>query len=466
MSKVKFMVILLTITIMMSNITLGSEYDVTHTIERRDNLDTKYEYDLSQGDIVKSDDIPMVRNEEGTISNLDGNCEIFCEEQNLLELCSGVEAGPNDWPMLGRDVEHTQISPSCGVDQPFLAWVREDLNIWNPIVVDGVLYGAGEKFDGNETVYTITALWEKNGTTIWSYDIPYNGKPYTLVYGTPCYYKGLVAVGSRSKGVLIFNADCGDLICTLSDYPVDSSPIAVNDKLYFGTQNGYVVAFDFLSGTVNWTFKIHGRSGPRLYNRIMHSSPAYYDGKLYVTAEDGYIYCLDSSTGELIWDYFHNDLSWSSPTIHNGKVFFGNHANELYALNLSNGQLIWKTIIEKLHPYDHIVTSPGILGSGLVVTSGRYTSLFGLNTGELIWHYNHSFSFNYTFSSCNPAVSADGQIFSGFRQYDFFCLNGSNGALIWNVTSAEWNYTSPVLYKLGLFFNYNNCLYKYMEPPC
>jgi len=64
---------------------------------------------------------------------------------------------------------------------------------------------------------------------------------------------------------------------------VRSSPIAVGDKLFFGSYDGNFYVLNRFSGELLWKYQTE---------RMISSSPAYYDGKVYVASEDGTIYCF------------------------------------------------------------------------------------------------------------------------------------------------------------------------------
>jgi outer membrane protein assembly factor BamB len=64
---------------------------------------------------------------------------------------------------------------------------------------------------------------------------------------------------------------------------VHSSPIAVGDKLFFGSYDGNFYVLDRFSGRLLWNYQTKG---------MISSSPAYYDGKIYIASEDGILYCF------------------------------------------------------------------------------------------------------------------------------------------------------------------------------
>jgi outer membrane protein assembly factor BamB len=71
----------------------------------------------------------------------------------------------------------------------------------------------------------------------------------------------------------------------------DTSPLLVNNKVIAGNRDGYLYAFDNVTGKLLWKYKT---DGPILF------SAAYYDGKIYLVSSDMHAYALTES-GSLVW---------------------------------------------------------------------------------------------------------------------------------------------------------------------
>ncbi len=71
-------------------------------------------------------------------------------------------------------------------------------------------------------------------------------------------------------------------------------PVAVGERIWFGTAEGAVVCLDRKTGAEAWRYWTTGR---------IVSSPTWWRGRLYVGSCDGWVYCLDAATGELAWRY-------------------------------------------------------------------------------------------------------------------------------------------------------------------
>lgn len=71
--------------------------------------------------------------------------------------------------------------------------------------------------------------------------------------------------------------------------------VAVGDAMYFGSSaNDKVYCLDVSTGQERWSFFT---GGP------VRLAPTVWDNKVYFGSDDGYVYCLKAKDGELIWKY-------------------------------------------------------------------------------------------------------------------------------------------------------------------
>jgi len=73
-----------------------------------------------------------------------------------------------------------------------------------------------------------------------------------------------------------------------------TAPIAVNEMIYVGGQDGAIRALDPASGKLRWSAYT---GGPLKY------PPAFDDGCLYAGSGDGHVYCLDAAAGRAKWRF-------------------------------------------------------------------------------------------------------------------------------------------------------------------
>ena len=116
---------------------------------------------------------------------------------------------------------------------------------------------------------------------LWWYEHPDRNFPF---YASAAVTADIVVIGGRDKMVHALNPQTGELLWT---YPaksrVDSSPVIVGERVFFGTMGGELVALNLNSGEKVWEFVI---------GAAIIASPSVVTGKLVIAADDGRIYCF------------------------------------------------------------------------------------------------------------------------------------------------------------------------------
>ena len=116
---------------------------------------------------------------------------------------------------------------------------------------------------------------------LWWYEHPERNFPF---YASAAVTDDIVVIGGRDKMVYALEPQTGE---PLWIYParsrVDSSPVIVGKRVFFGTAGGELVALSLDSGEKVWEF-VTGAS--------IIASPSVVAGKLVIGADDGNIYCF------------------------------------------------------------------------------------------------------------------------------------------------------------------------------
>jgi outer membrane protein assembly factor BamB len=157
--------------------------------------------------------------------------------------------------------------------------------------------------------------------------------------------------------------------------PVRSSVAFGDEILYFGCEDGSVVAYD-IRGEPKWRARAR---------RSVTSTPYLDpdDGILFVGSMDWNVYALDARSGWVVWRTRTNGPVISSPTLANGLVFIGSVDRNLYALDARNGRVAWK------YETDGQVTSSPCYANGALYFGSVDEYLYSLDaeTGELRWRF-------------------------------------------------------------------------------
>lgn len=163
--------------------------------------------------------------------------------------------------------------------------------------------------------------------------------------------------------------------------PIDNWPMFNHDLAH----TGYSTSTAPTSNHILWTFTTGG---------AVETSPAVVDGIVYFGSDDGYVYAFDAAKGNLIWNYSTGGPVQSSPAVVDGVVYVGGYlSHAVFALNAYTGELVWRSPTDSIYPNQISSTA---VANGLVyvnvnnVEGGGGGRLYALNasTGNLKWQYS------------------------------------------------------------------------------
>ena len=221
--------------------------------------------------------------------------------------------------------------------------------------------------------------------------------------------------------------------------------VAVGDLVYFGSSADHkVYALDAATGEQRWSFFT---GGP------VRLAPTVWQDKVFVGSDDGFVYCLKADSGELIWKKRGgpNDerllgngkmiSRWpirTSVLIDEEAAYFaaGIFPNEnvyLYAVCAEDGALIWKNdTISEQDAYQNDLSPQGYLLAAethLFVPSGRsLPAAFAKSTGQMSFHREYGWRDEQAGGVIGGtyALLADDQIFAG-GEYHLLALDQKTG---------------------------------------
>jgi outer membrane protein assembly factor BamB len=317
------------------------------------------------------------------------------------------DAGYVDWPFFGRIPERTHYLPAEeGALEPPLkqAWSvnTHALIEFPPAVHEGVAYVINKYGNGKAVrLSDRKILWELN---VRPSD---KGKPNFVT--APVYHQGIVYGAFLDGNLAAGDARTGKRLWVrkLSAH-LESSPLAVGDTLYLGTDSTDLLALRASDGKVEWRFNApgaikaspshhHGRvyfadyqssmfaldadSGKPLWRTNtskvppfgrggFFSSPAIAFGKVYAARDDGTVYAFDEKTGKVAWSFDSGDSVYGSPAVAQvpgtePTVYIGAENGRFFALDAATGKVQWRRDVGGPIP-----------GTAVVVGRTVYTSSF------------------------------------------------------------------------------------------
>jgi outer membrane protein assembly factor BamB len=246
--------------------------------------------------------------------------------------------GSVDWPYFGRVPERTHYLPSEDkVLNPPLrqAWSvnTHALIEFPPAIAGGVAYVINKYGNGK-------AVRLRDRKVLWELNLRPSDKGHQLDVTAPVYHEGRV-FGTFLDGYVAAGdaADGSKAWVRKLKTPLESSPLAVGQTLYFGTNRKGVLAVATGDGQTKWRFDAPA---------AVKASPSYRAGRIFVADYQSTMYALDAGTGKVDWRTNTSQVApfgrggfFSSPAVGFGKVYAARDDGTVYAFDEESGKVAW-----------------------------------------------------------------------------------------------------------------------------
>jgi outer membrane protein assembly factor BamB len=155
-----------------------------------------------------------------------------------------------------------------------------------------------------------------------------------------------------------------------------------------GGADGYVYALNLADGKLRWRGETEGAtldSEKEGFDRkTIQGSPAIADGKVYVGSRDAYLYAFDLATGKRLWRT-GRPAPWvvTSPVVWGGRIYYGSSdGHYVEAVDPDSGKRVWRVPTP-----DNVIASP-VLADSILYVADMSGNLFALDaaTGAERWH--------------------------------------------------------------------------------
>ncbi len=327
------------------------------------------------------------------------------------------EADGSQWASYGRTYSEARYSPlkqinHDNIDKLGLAWSLE-LDVPNsitaPLAIDGILYLAA----GYSVVHAVDA---RTGELLWRYDpgVPaVAGKKLRVGWGIRglAAWKDKLYVGTQDGRLLAINREDGKLVWSTQTVDVDGvfvsgPPRVFNGKVLIGNggadfvpMRGYVTAYDAETGEKAWRFY------------VVPGKPGEKDGEASDPAMEK---AAETWSGEW-WKWGGGGAVWNALT-------YDRELNRVYIGTGNSG------------PYNEKIRNPQG-GDNLYLAS---VVALDADTGEYIWHYQHTPNDVWDYNSSQDITLAtmriDGKqrrvMFQAPKNGFFYVLDRDTGELI------------------------------------
>lgn len=149
----------------------------------------------------------------------------------------------------------------------------------------------------------------------------------------PTIYKNIIyqTFDLGDYGIIAYDVNDGNELWEKEKNLTSSSPIAIENKVFFQTNQGIVYCHNYLTGEKIWKTDL-GCFGS--------NSIAFDEGILISANQDGAIFGLEYTSGIKIWELQINDKILANPVIFRDDVFIVTYAGLLYKINLKDGTVL------------------------------------------------------------------------------------------------------------------------------
>lgn len=256
---------------------------------------------------------------------------------------------------------------------------------------------------------------------------------------SPLVIKNQIIAGSGQEGLVSYDVDGYKERWRLKiPYGVEAPAVAINDRLFIGSNNGHLYSINLNDGSIVWSFATKSE---------VVSEPLLEDGILYFISATGSVFSLDAATGRQRWTYNRQDTvnlmtirGGSKPSLSQGILYIGFSDGSLVALNAQTGTQQWEILLNRNAKFRDIDASP-LIDDNYIYINSYDDSLYCLSKkkGEIIWSSKYG-------GFGTPALLGE-YIINTSSKGDLVSLKKKDGSLVWKQTTKNGIFTDPALIK-------------------
>jgi outer membrane protein assembly factor BamB len=244
--------------------------------------------------------------------------------------------------------------------------------------------------------------------------------------------------GNAVDGISAFGREKGNLLWRIPIVGgVEGGADYVNDRIFFGGNNGLFYSASLKNGEVYWTFPAKTE---------VLSAPSLWEGNVYFLAGNNILYALDAAEGRELWIYSRVDSQnisvrgASRPVINKGILYMGFSDGYLVALDAKTGTVKWEQWINKNKRFKDLDGAPLVDGDEIYIT-GFDSALYCLkkDSGNILWKSEPG--------GFGDVLINEDQIIYSTSTGQVIALNKKDGSKVWTFNIDDGVATSPILYQ-------------------
>ncbi|NPV48872.1 MAG: PQQ-binding-like beta-propeller repeat protein [Armatimonadetes bacterium] len=367
-------------------------------------------------------------------------------DETILQLARHRPKGPQkayNWPVSRGNVARTGFTPEV-LPPPLSRRWQMPVGDWilaSPVVSNGLVF-VGGRMDRPALQGHFVAVHAASGQVIWEYDTSHE------ILQSACVLGGQTVILAALNRLHAFDARTGHQIWDIATHStITSDPMAWQNAIYFGTEDGSVLAVSADRGQLLWRF------GAEM---AVYSSPLVWEERVYVGSNDHKLYALDQRRGKLVWEFVAASDITTTPAFHQGRLYVSARDNRLYCLDAASGRRVWEFATD-----GPCTSSPAIWQDSVLIGSrDRRVYALDASTGACRWHYEAG-----DWVESSPAVSGRA-VYFGCHNGHLYALEVETGVLLWEYEIGAEIASSPAISGGRLFVGANDgALYCFSARP-
>lgn len=246
--------------------------------------------------------------------------------------------------------------------------------------------------------------------------------------------------------------------------PASSWPgLTPGDGVVYLAATAKAYAINVADGTRKWEYEhkvaTSGLLGSGSATDTVHAQPVVGEGLVYLGTDGGYLIAVDAITGAEKWKFVPETPSvlfglvkekpgpvYAGPVLAGKRVIFVGTSNKVYALDAATGKLAqgW----EPYNAGERVWGTPLVVGDTIYVsTLGHKLIALDATTGTERWKFEQAKG-----TLAGSPVFDNGVIYVGSFDDHLYAVDAASGALRWSYNANNWIWEGPAVVSGTLYF--------------